>query len=521
MNWQILINKFKDILTLQKAINLFFVLSFFILIFTLFLYPTNSTDLGWHLKYGEYFVKHGRLLKENTFSYSMPDFIWTNDSWVYDVLVYQIFTYFSFPGLAISGALVGIILTIILFKLVKTNWQVFLIALIPFYIIVHTVFYHGFRAQVVSLVFLALTMWIMHAVTIRSKAKIFLIDKQLLILLRLKRALYKINLLIKWQYIALALLFLFWANWHGEFMVGLSYIGLVLLGKTADELTAKRKLSTYKILLPIFLISLGASLITPFGIANFIQGVTHIFSSRLGGIGEWNAWPTNSWQWWSLLAYLAFLFWNILQDKKLRSWENFILLLLYGIQAILHRRMQGILAVISFPILVVIIRNYFIKLPQSWSIKLVAIVIMFFWSWKNMYWHQPWINNWEQYCLSQPNTMCSEGMITFLVEKQIKGKIFNFYNWGGYLIWRYPQAQVFIDGRMVSWQDHNSKYLPYQHYDTMMRADDYGMNQFMDQKFDYVLLPKRTLLGDTLLTKYGWRQIYQDKQSVILSPFYP
>ena len=111
-------------------------------------------------------------------------------------------------------------------------------------------------------------------------------------------------------------------------------------------------------------------------------------------------------------------------------------------------------------------------------------------------------------------------MVNFLTQNQIKGKIFNYYNWGGYLIWRYPSEKVFIDGRMVSWQEPITGYLPFAHYDQMMQADTKGIEEFFKQQFDYALLPNHTLLGDNLLNKYGWRIIYQDKLSVVLVPFY-
>jgi tetratricopeptide (TPR) repeat protein len=36
-----------------------------------------------------------------------------------------------------------------------------------------------------------------------------------------------------------------------------------------------------------------------------------------------------------------------------------------------------------------------------------------------------------------------------LQEKDFPGHLFNVYNWGGYLIWNYPERKVFIDGRCL------------------------------------------------------------------------
>jgi len=491
MKRQTLIAKCRHACTLRRSITFIFPLSIFALLFSLFLYPTNSTDLGWHLKYGEYFAQNGRLLKANTFSYIMPDFEWTNDSWVYDVVIYQIFNKFGFNGLAVAGSLVGMLLTFILYRLSKTNWETFAVAFLPFYLVVHTVFYHGLRAQTMSLVFLALTMW--------------LVDNK-----------YRLT-----RHLALGTLalFVFWANWHGEYMVGLTYIGLVLVGKTFDEWRDKKNFVAYKIYLPILTVGFLASLITPFGIGNHLQAISHIFSTRLEGIGEWSSWPKDSWQWWSILAYAGFLIWNIFKNKKLQRFAIIIPFTLFTIQAILHRRMQGMWAVISFPIMIEIIRAY----RLSWQIKplskVIISIVMLLLAFKFEASHQPWLSSWDDYCSSQPSTLCSSQMLDFIRKNQIKGKMFNFYNWGGYLIWNYPESQVYIDGRMVSWQDSKTGFLPYQQYDQIMRADEKGLTEFKKLNIDYVLLAPGSLLEKALQSKLGWMVVYRDKRSVVIKPF--
>jgi len=42
--------------------------------------------------------------------------------------------------------------------------------------------------------------------------------------------------------------------------------------------------------------------------------------------------------------------------------------------------------------------------------------------------------------------------VAFLQGQDYPGRLFNPYNWGGYLIWQYPQRQVFIDGRCLDEQ---------------------------------------------------------------------
>ena len=59
-----------------------------LLYFAVFIFSINlptDPDLGWHLKYGQYFFKTGEILRENIFSTMMPYYNWVNHSWASDV----------------------------------------------------------------------------------------------------------------------------------------------------------------------------------------------------------------------------------------------------------------------------------------------------------------------------------------------------------------------------------------------------------------------------------------------------
>ncbi len=60
-------------------------------IFLLFSPPIDS-DLGWHLKYGEYMFQNRNFLKENVFSYTMPNYQWANSYWVAQLIMYTLFS---------------------------------------------------------------------------------------------------------------------------------------------------------------------------------------------------------------------------------------------------------------------------------------------------------------------------------------------------------------------------------------------------------------------------------------------
>src|SRR5882724_6463670 len=78
----------------------------YLIVFIYSLYQPTDPDLGWHLKYGEYFWKHTAILRDNTFSTMMPNFHWANTSWLTDIIGYALYHTSGFFGLAVAGAFI-------------------------------------------------------------------------------------------------------------------------------------------------------------------------------------------------------------------------------------------------------------------------------------------------------------------------------------------------------------------------------------------------------------------------------
>ena len=70
----------------------------YIFVFIASLYLPTDPDLGWHLKYGEYFFQHHQILRDNTFSTMMPQYHWENGSWGTDIITYAIYKLGGFGG---------------------------------------------------------------------------------------------------------------------------------------------------------------------------------------------------------------------------------------------------------------------------------------------------------------------------------------------------------------------------------------------------------------------------------------
>ena len=88
-----------------------------------FRFPIDS-DLGWHLKHGEYFILNRAILDINTLSSGMPNFHYINHSWLFDVLSFLIYDLWGFLGLSFFSALFVVLIFYFVTKITELNfWQ--------------------------------------------------------------------------------------------------------------------------------------------------------------------------------------------------------------------------------------------------------------------------------------------------------------------------------------------------------------------------------------------------------------
>jgi hypothetical protein len=99
--------------------------------------------------------------------------------------------------------------------------------------------------------------------------------------------------------------------------------------------------------------------------------------------------------------------------------------------------------------------------------------------------------------------------VEFLRSHPIPGRLFVYYDWGGYAIWKlYPQYRVFVDGRADLYGDD----LLRQFQLSQLRA---GWERVLDQGGVQAVLVPPSALAQGLLLDGGWHAEYQDKQAIL------
>jgi len=96
--------------------------------------------------------------------------------------------------------------------------------------------------------------------------------------------------------------------------------------------------------------------------------------------------------------------------------------------------------------------------------------------------------------------------------------IFNYFDWGGYIIWTLPEDKIFLDGRgTATWRRSISKTLLEEYFDIVYQPG--GIEKLNAEPARYVLLPDAPTepqeLKNELDASPDWKRIYSDDVSVI------
>ena len=92
-----------------------------------------------------------------------------------------------------------------------------------------------------------------------------------------------------------------------------------------------------------------------------------------------------------------------------------------------------------------------------------------------------------------------------------KANMFNGYNYGGYLIWNYPEEKTFIDGRMPHWRTEDRHLLKI--HDEIQKVSKKGKEYFREYDIGYVLINRGAELAEWLKQhpqNETWEMTYQD-----------
>jgi len=450
-------------------------LFFYILLFALCFHNSSSyldPDFGWHLKMGQEIINTKTVPHINTINYTLINTRWVDHEWLSEVFLYKANGLVGYQGLEIIFSLLTVLVFFIVNCLIakdnKNNkYKAYVLMPLELLALFAILPSSGIRLQEIGLLFF------------------------LLLLLIINRYENTGNYKILWWLIPLLYL---WSNLHGTFLIAFFICGLFAAVKiielflhhkwpnkffSYDHLFSKKQI----VIFIIFSFIAGlTTLLTPYGTELYSFLFTYSNTYYMSVIEEW--WP----QWFFPYSYaqilyisfvLSILFLDIylsIKKSKKMSLFNSAMLIIFIAMALKSRRHTQLLAVVSIPLIFNFFKDFLdlnnLKTKsensclkkiasQSFIILILSLIIISKMASSNYV-----KNPFTDFCSSYP---CAATNFLKQNPQYQNYNIYNDYAWGGFLIWTYPEKQLFIDGRMpqVSYE----KYTILQEYKSFYDKD--------------------------------------------------
>ncbi len=429
------------------------------IVFTLFFvrgFFLYDPDFGWHLAAGEY-IRASGIPEHDIFTYTARSFPWIDHEWLTDVLtsyVYQV-------GYWLVAALHALAWTA---AFMIAGWKLkYRSALVLAAVIALP--YAGVRAITVSVLFSAL----------------------LILIVRLRR----------WYWLMIGLM-LVWANMHGSFVLGFAYIGLETL-----RLHWKRPLRWAALLAAV-----AVTFINPYGWHMYEEIIRTMTDSSLHlQVSEWQPWQVDA-----LFGTYAG-FWGALILFAGFKWKRLLHLdVLLFAMSLMSGRHIPLFIVFSLYELSKLKLPYTFSFAPLWrergiriGLTLLASVLV-----------GGLVYSVGRYVSLPPTPAApyAPEQVAYLAEHPCPGRVFNHYNFGGYMIWQLPDVPVYIDGRMPSWTNEDGvKYM-----DTYLSvSDDATIRDVEFARYDVrcVLWYRDEDLSTALIEK-GWQVMPSSDETFVL-----
>lgn len=432
------------------------------LLFFVVSYYSIDPDFGWHLQAGAHYLKMG-IPRVDIFTYTAANFPWINHEWLNDTLVASFYNIggYGFVALFFASLWTGA------FVIAGRKYYASVLILASLSVLP----FAGIRPVAWTVFFVAILERILNS---RQH---------------------------KYYYL-LPLLFLFWANLHGSFVLGL---GLLVLWQF---------FSAKKLPWLVVILSFLAVLINPYGIHVFEEIIRTASDSQLRfRISEWQMFvlPFIS------IVYVVIIsaFHMVFNKKPIKS-----LLSIPGLMLVLT-----LSSIRHLPVFVITsmryLEDYFelfmkqvnkVKLDKPRLLLLILIVSMPILT--IVYLATAHI---RQVTL-RSDTYPSQA-VSYLKDKGCPGNVFNSYNFGGYLIWQLPSQKIYIDGRMPSWKYQGEDY--FKNYLEVFAKDELRQEEFRKFNIRCVVVNEKDTnykqsravpFGDSLVNE-GWRYINEASTS--------
>jgi tetratricopeptide (TPR) repeat protein len=432
---------------IEKKIFLFFLFIFFAFCALLAAQKIGDPDFWWHLKTGEWIWQHKAIPYVDPFSYTFKGAEWINYEWLFHAIIYPLYQVSGFAGLIIFVIICVLLTFLVLFFACREvdggkRWLSITILFISLLVVWGR---FSVRPQIISFLLLVLYLYLL---ILHKEERIT--TRQLIIFLIPAHVL--------------------WVNVHGSFLLGIFLVGAYALGRFVPlALSHRRDLKPVfqdKRLLGLMILCLllvAASFVNPYTYRVFLVPIrTAVAEEALRSIIEWipidirgvGLFVIDYTVWFRalfLMGAVSFL----IRLENLKKVENVVIFTLFSYMAFKHVRFCADFALVTTPMIVNNIAQFQWGTRRwKWLFSLPLLILILFSA--NTVWK---LISFKELGLGI-GTNYPRMTVNFLKEHDVRGNIYNDYNFGGYLIYHlWPDIPVFIDGRTPTIYDQDFLWL--------------------------------------------------------------
>jgi hypothetical protein len=306
-------------------------------------------------------------------------------------------------------------------------------------------------------------------------------------------------------------LFLLWINLHGSWVIGMIVFGLtaasgLVEGQWGQVLAKRWSPDQLRKLTMAFAASIAALFVNPFGYRLVLYPFDFLTRQQQIMRGSQYWLPVDFGTWNGKLAMgmiFALLATALFSSRRWRLDE--VLLAAFALwSGLSHLRFLDFAAFIIVPILAPSLKlfpPYDPEIDKPWlNATIIALIVgsgvLLFPT--------------EQKLQSQIDDEYPKSALEFTEKHNLRGKVFNSVEFGGYMEWVTPSLKPFIDGRGDIFIYHGV-------FDDYSRAVGLQQSQeiFDRYKVDYILIDKYWPLGSVLEHSPEWRLVYSDKVAML------
>lgn len=474
---------------MQKIFSYIFPFCIFTLVFVMFFHPVSAItqDLGLHIKTGEIILFTHNVPKTNLFSYTYSGFPFINHHWLSEVIFYLIYQLSGFSGLLIIVTFTAAIAFFLVFIPAFKKADISAIAIASILYLEILAERTDLRPEIFSFLFLSIFI----AVLYKFRQKF-----------------------TRWIFI-LPIIELFWVNIHIYFIVGIAVIGLFFV----DALFQNRKRLRCRYI-GIFAVTIFLSLLSTLINPNFINGALYPFKvfQNYGYTIEENQNIFFIWNYFHKTTTLYFfisviaLFTVLLINLKKSRIIDWLLAVSFSALAFSAERNTALFVFATFTTFAVNLSSVLQKLnlKKVRNYILLGSLLLLFFQFKS---------NIKQRGFGTGIEKGARDAADFFLKENIKGPIFNNFDIGSYLDYRfYPKIKTFVDARPEAYpvEFFQKIYIPMQENPKIFRevSQKYKFNSIF---FAYT---DQTPWAQTFLAKIiqnpDWQPVYLDDYAIIL-----